>query len=363
IEDYKKEISVSQSPDGVGPVSSLILEGARILNWDVKELPRFWKYTRNTAGQWQGARQSMTETFIPAFLRAQGRLLPGTRVKKICFQGRMARSALAETRDESGRPKRWRIRFQNLFICGGAVQTPLLLRRSGIIKNIGNTLSMHPAIRVAARFDEPVFDPDEGVPAVQVNEFKPRITLGGSYSGLPHVALWMSGRDAIDEELADSGKTALFYALIQAEGKGRVRPLPLSKTPFVTLALTAPDLTCFGEGLYRLGSLLFAAGAQKIYSPFKGSSDFESLRSMEPFKKGVPRTGVDITTIHLFSSCPMGEDRTRCAVNSYGQVHGYDNVYLNDASILPGPPGINPQGLIMALARRNVHHFLDARLA
>ena len=359
IDEYKKEVSVSTLPDGAGPASTLIQDGARRLKWQVKELPRFWKYTRDTAGQWQGARQSMTETLIPALLKARGRLLAGTRVQRIAFKGRTARSVLAEARDESGRRKPLRIHFRNIFVCGGAVQTPLLLRQSGITKNIGNTLSMHPAVRVAARFTVPVHDPDEGVPVVQVNEFKPGITLGGSYSGLPHLGLWMAGRETIEEELADSGKMALFYVLIRAQGQGRVRPLPVSQTPFVSLGLTGRDLQCFGEGLYRLGSLLFAAGAQKIYSPLKTNGDFQSLRSMEPLKDGLSGVGVDITTIHLFSSCPLGETLNRCAVNSYGRLHGYNNVYLNDASILPGPPGINPQGLIMALARRNVRHFLD----
>ena len=55
----------------------------------------------------------------------------------------------------------------------------------------------------------------------------------------------------------------------------------------------------------------------------------------------------------------MGEDIRRCAVNSYGKLHGFENIYLNDASILPGAPGVNPQGTIMALARRNADNFLQ----
>jgi len=35
------------------------------------------------------------------------------------------------------------------------------------------------------------------------------------------------------------------------------------------------------------------------------------------------------------------------------------NLYVNDASMLPDSPGINPQGTIMALARRNALHFKD----
>ena len=64
-------------------------------------------------------------------------------------------------------------------------------------------------------------------------------------------------------------------------------------------------------------------------------------------------------TIHLFSTCPMGEDLKRCAVDSFGKVHGHTNLFVNDASLLCTAPGVNPQGTIMGIARRNAVHFAD----
>jgi len=63
-------------------------------------------------------------------------------------------------------------------------------------------------------------------------------------------------------------------------------------------------------------------------------------------------------TIHLFSSCPMGEDERRCATDSFGRIHGFHNLFIADASLLCTAPGVNPQGSIMALTRRNALHFL-----
>ena len=34
-----------------------------------------------------------------------------------------------------------------------------------------------------------------------------------------------------------------------------------------------------------------------------------------------------------------------------------ENLYLNDASMLPDSPGVNPQGITMAMARRNALYF------
>ena len=66
----------------------------------------------------------------------------------------------------------------------------------------------------------------------------------------------------------------------------------------------------------------------------------------------------NLMTIHLFSSCPMGENRERCATDSFGRVHGFDNLFVADASLLCSAPGVNPQGTVMALAHRNARAFL-----
>ena len=65
-----------------------------------------------------------------------------------------------------------------------------------------------------------------------------------------------------------------------------------------------------------------------------------------------------LMTIHLFSSCPMGERRDRCVTDSCGRVHGQSNLHIADASLLCTAPGVNPQGSIMAICRRNAERFL-----
>ena len=53
----------------------------------------------------------------------------------------------------------------------------------------------------------------------------------------------------------------------------------------------------------------------------------------------------------------MGEAPDSSPVDSFGRLHGYSNLFVNDASLLCTAPGVNPQGSIMALARRNALHF------
>jgi choline dehydrogenase-like flavoprotein len=71
-----------------------------------------------------------------------------------------------------------------------------------------------------------------------------------------------------------------------------------------------------------------------------------------------PRT-VNLMTVHLTSSIRMGEARDLTGTDSFGRVHGFDNLRVNDASLLPDAPGVNPQAGIMAIASRNAAQFLS----
>jgi choline dehydrogenase-like flavoprotein len=123
--------------------------------------------------------------------------------------------------------------------------------------------------------------------------------------------------------------------MIIPEGHGHVSLLPGFYSPLLRYRLTANDRHALNDGLHKLTEILAAAGAVAQY----------------------PNT--NLMTIHLFSSCPMGERKSRCAADSFGLVHGEKDLYINDASLLCTAPGVNPQGTIMAIARRNVLHFLS----
>ena len=64
-------------------------------------------------------------------------------------------------------------------------------------------------------------------------------------------------------------------------------------------------------------------------------------------------------TVHLTSTVRMGENRALAAADSFGRIPSVANLRVNDASLLPDAPGVNPQAAIMALATRNVAAFLD----
>ncbi|OBF44161.1 cholesterol oxidase [Mycobacterium sp. 852002-50816_SCH5313054-b] len=58
---------------------------------------------------------------------------------------------------------------------------------------------------------------------------------------------------------------------------------------------------------------------------------------------------------------PMGGVVRGRATDGYGRVKGYDKLYVNDASLLPGYLGCNPFMSITALAERNIEGILQGR--
>ena len=352
--EVERALSVSPLPGPV-PTSSAVLErGAAKLGWRAAEVPRVFRYQEDQA---RGVKQTMTRTFIPRATAAGARVIPECRVERLLLRGRRALGADVRMRRE-GREQRARVLAEHVFVCAGAIQSPALLQRSGIRANAGVGLRVHPTVKLAAKFPFVIGDRSD-VPMHQVKEFSPDITLGGSASRRGYIALALA--DAWDrnaDRVADWENIAVYYAAIRSDGSGRVIAVPGVRDPIVTYRLTEGDISRLARGMVHLAELLFAAGAVEIYPSISGGPPLTSVRDLTDLWAMCSRARMNLMTIHLFSSVRMGEDRRQTGTDSFGRIWGFENIRVNDASLLPDAPGVNPQGSIMAFAARNCDHFL-----
>jgi choline dehydrogenase-like flavoprotein len=348
------EIGVSKRPGAYSPASDALAAGADAMGWDWAEIERFWRYT-DPEQPGGGERRSMSETLIPKMVAAGGRLMSGTRIDRIERKGRRAVAALGVS---DGQPIR--IEFRDLVVCAGAIQTPRLLRNSGW-SHVGDGLTLNPMVRIVARFPEPVNVPAFGVPVVQIEEFKPEMTLGCSYSAPPHLAMWLEGSPAdVRRSLEDWERMAVFYVKVCGQGSGTVRTMPVLGDAFVRYKTHADDFAALSLGLSRLAEALFAAGATEVHSPLPGAGSLRSAADAQSLLGVLNGRNASLSAIHLHSTVRMGAEG-RAGANSFGVLYGADNVRVNDSSLLPTSPGVNPQGTIMAIARRNVLRWMDER--
>jgi choline dehydrogenase-like flavoprotein len=340
----REALSVQPLAGEASRASRVLADGAAALGWRHLEVPRWYRYEGG-----RGLRQTMTRTFLPRAVAAGARVTADTRVERL---------ELRDGRAAGARTAHGLVTAEHVWVCGGAIETAALLQRSGVRGPVGAALKMHPTAKLTARFDEPL----DAAADVAVHQVKPPtagVSLGGSVSRPGYVALALA--DDWPHNRADAGhwrEMGVYYAAIQPEGRGRVLAVPGLRDPLVTFALTRADMRRLAAGLVDLARLLFAAGARAVYPSLRGGGVITSPDEVGRIPKLVTRAGTSLMTVHLFSTAPLGEDPARCPVDSYGVVRGVRNLRVNDASLLPDAPGVNPQGTVMALAARNVAHHL-----
>lgn len=348
------DVGVATVPGAPPRSSELMEEGAAKIGWRSTEFPRAFAYDERG----RGTKQTMARTLIPRAVAAGAEILPATRVRRIVGSAPRATGALARHTRPDGTVEDLRIEAEHVIVCGGAIQTPALLQRSGVRRRIGRGLKLHPTIKIAARFPFPVDHGD--VPMHRITDFSPHLTLGGSISRRGHVAMALAeSGEPFAEAMEDWESVAVYYAAIRSEGSGLVLAVPGLDSPVVTYRLTPADMSRLTRGLLHLGELLLAAGATELYPSVVGAGVARQPADLAPWWDAVTPATANLMTIHLTSSVRMGEDRSRTGTDSFGRVHGFENLRVADASLLPDAPGVNPQAGIMAIADRNAHHLLS----
>src|SRR5262249_36424488 len=154
--------------------------------------------------------------------------------------------------------------------------------------------------------------------------------------------------------MRDWTRMAAYYAGTRGLGRGSIRTLPGSDDAVIRYQLSKADQVNLTKGLAHLGEVLFAAGATAVFPSVVGAPILRSAEQCRGLLKApIPLEAMSLSSVHAFSSCPMGENPDVCATDSFGKVHGFRNLFVNDASLIPDAPGVNPQGTTMAIAWRN----------
>lgn len=344
--------------------TEVFARGAKAMGWAIQEVPRAAQNCQSTnmcaVGCPTGAKQGMSISVLPLAEGAGARILTSARVKLLLKEGSRITGVLAEVELEDGARKLVRINAEHVFVCAGPTETPALLRRTGIKFHVGDTLRIHPMLKVVARFKERITAYDSVLPLLQVREFSPDVSMGGAFFTPGHAALSLS--DNWDPaRLRGLENMAGYYVAVRGRGRGQVRSSALGDAATtLRYEVDEEDVVNLSNGLARLATLLLAAGAEEVYPTVQGmppiSTEKQAIRWLD---ERLAPSALSLTTVHAFSACPIGERTDRCAADSYGKVARLDNLYVNDASMLPDSPGVNPQGSVMAFARRNARHFIS----
>ncbi|MFE1880440.1 GMC family oxidoreductase [Streptomyces diastatochromogenes] len=357
LDEAERTLRVATQPvEVLGNNGRIALKGARELGWRAAPLRRNAPGCQGSCqcvvGCPTGAKQSVQLSVLPEACAAGARIVTGARVERILVDtdrpGGPRAAGVRVRREEDGG---FEILAPLVVVAAGALQSPPLLRRSGLGRHprLGRNLSVHPATSVAGRFAEPVTAWEGVLQSVGVEEHHAQgilIEATATPPGMGSFILPGLGTE-LRRELETADRLATLGAMIADHPSGRV--LGRDRT-LIRYDLDPRDAGRLLRAVRAMGELLFAAGAEEVLTGIPRTPRVRSLTELDTALAGTSARHLHLSAYHPTGTVAAGMDPNRFPADPWGRLRGVHGVLLADASVLPSCPQVNPQLSIMATA-------------
>jgi long-chain-alcohol oxidase len=372
-------LGVNQEHNEPGVRDRLLQDGAESLGWSSGMQPR------NVRGCAQGrecgycglgcrvgAKMSTTKTWLADAYERGGRLVVRTKVDRVLVEAGAARGI--EGRTASGH--RLVVHSRAVVAACGAIQTPALLKRSGLRNaNLGRNLKVHPVAAVFGVFDAAVKGWEGAMQARYVDE---HTNLRAGHGVLyetgplhPHLfvtlAPWRGRREHLGL-MQQLPHTCPVGVILRDRDGGEVK-VGRDGEPIVSYALSEFDRANLRDGIGGAAQLLEAAGAERIYSSQAGWVAYEPGRDggRARFMADADACGygagrIQLLGFHLQGSARMGGSPGTSVCDPTGQTWDVRDLYVCDGSAFPTAVGSNPHFSIQSVAHMTARGLAE-RLA
>ncbi|MFR9787592.1 GMC family oxidoreductase N-terminal domain-containing protein [Streptomyces sp. MB22_4] len=356
LDEAERTLRVATQPlDVLGENGRIALKGARGLGWRAAPLRRNAPGCQGSCqcvvGCPTGAKQSVQLSVLPDACAAGARIVTGARVERLLVDtdgpGGPRVAGVRAGRGSGG----FEILAPLVVVAAGALQSPPLLRRSGLGRHprLGRNLSVHPATSVAGRFAEPVTAWQGVLQSVGVEEHHAHgilIEATATPPGMGSFILPGVGSE-LRRELESAGHLATLGAMIADRPSGRV--LGRDRT-LLRYDLDHRDAGRLMRAVRAMGELLFAAGAEEVLTGIPTTPRVRGLAELDAVLAGTSARRLHLSAYHPTGTVAAGADPQRFPADPWGRLRGVHGVLIADASVLPSCPQVNPQLSIMAAA-------------
>jgi long-chain-alcohol oxidase len=369
---------VSQEYNEPSTREQKLQEGCVALGWHVDAMPRGVRGCRQGRecgycglGCRVGAKQSVVKTWLADAAAGGARLVVGAKVERVLTEDGAARGVIGRAGEDRG--FQLHVRSRAVVVACGAIQTPALLKRSGLQNaNIGRHLRLHPAGVVFGVYDEEL-KPWEGVmQALYSDQFR---RLDGEYGAKletaamhPHMMIpfspWRSARQHADLMGALTNTVPMGVLLRDRDG-GEVK-VGRDGEPIVHYKLSDFDAGHLRTGFDGAAQLFEATGARRIFSAqARGPSYEPGVRGdRRRFMAEVDGAGfgpgqVLLNSFHIMGTARMGGDPASSACDPTGRTWEIRDLYVFDGSSFPSASGVNPQISIQTIAHMGARRLAE----
>jgi choline dehydrogenase-like flavoprotein len=297
---------------------------------------------------------SMLESYIPAAIVEGAQIVSDCHAVKIDHKKGKAKAVLCELRNG----KQLRVQAKKIVLSCGAIGSSVLLMKSSIRRNVGSRFSFNAGTPVLAKFPKKInsFDGLSMASYLDCDDyileslFTPPMSFSSTVPG------WF---ETHFQRMKQYAHFASIGVLVGTDHNGRVKKSRFFRDTFgpVKYRMVRNDFEKMKRGICQVAKIYFAAGADTVYAPtFKDlempREKFTSGAAIDSFIDENIKRPEDLllNSSHPQGGNPMSDDRSIGVVDSGFKVHGFENLYVCDASIFPTTISINPQLTIMAMA-------------
>lgn len=366
LEAVAERIHVTEAESPVSGRYATLIRGAEKLGYPVKVIARNVDGCKDCGfcgfGCREGAKRSVLRTYLQDACDRGARIATGVYVDRVLIQNGRAVGVVGTARRADGAAVKVTVRARAVVAAAGSIHTPALLLRSGLTNaHIGRNLHLHPATGVFGIYA----DLTESWAGVMLSHYVPQfnnldgrgygVTLESApgHPGLAAIALpWMNGYQ--HKQLMEQYYRLSNILIITRDRDGGRVTIGRDGRPRVHYSLSAHDRAHILRGVVESARIHAASGAQMIIGPNHRAGVYEGGDIEEYVERlqaaGMPDNQCMLGSAHQMSSCRMGGNPARGAVDPGGESFEVRGLFVGDASALPTASGVNPMWTIMGVA-------------
>ena len=376
FEAVEQRLNIHEWPiEQINENNRVLWDGGRKLGYEVTPLRRNVNGCANSGycgvGCPVNGKQSMLVTYLPDAVAQGATLYANTRADRLETAAGKVTAVQASVLDPATHQPTGhtvRVRAKVTALCGGAINSPVLLLKSGLDDGtVGRRTWLHPVVAMAGLYDREIKGFSGAPQSVASHQFVDRGEgkVGFFLETPPMQPMLASSafpfhgvdRQRLMAQLPHIGTliAVCVDGLLPGDPGGTVTVRPDGR-PKVDYAISPAMQEAFREAMKVCARIELAAGAKVARSlHVDGAVEIRTeadISKLDGAAYGSLKHA--IFTAHQMGGCRMGTDPKTSVIRQDLRHHTLANLYIVGGSVLPTALGVNPSETIYGIAHRAV---------